>query len=44
MLWIAAFILLLFALSVAWMARNAPEGYEDKNGFHYGQKPSSNKE
>jgi hypothetical protein len=22
---------------VAWLIKNAPEGYQDENGFHYGR-------
>jgi hypothetical protein len=30
-----------FVFACWWAVRNAPEGYEDDTGFHYGPRPSS---
>lgn len=27
---------------LAYLIKNAPEGYEDENGFHYGKDPRDN--
>ncbi len=42
-MWIAIGVyILLFVVFMIAVFTDAPEGYEDENGFHYGERETSN--